>query len=85
MTESTTLTVRLTPEIKDQLGRLAQRTRRTRSFLAGEAIADYVGRELAVIDGIRRGLDDMREGRLVEHDDAMKRIAGTIEKVRKKR
>ena len=51
MSAGTTLTVRLSPEVKDRLGELAARTRRTKSFLAGEAIADYVARGA----GDRRG------------------------------
>ena len=71
---STTLTVRLSPELKERLGHLAKHTKRTKSFLAGEAIADYVARELAIIEGIEQGLDDMRAGRVVSHDEAMRLI-----------
>ena len=45
MTASTSLTIQLTPEANEQLGRLADVTHRTRSFLAAEAIAKYVARE----------------------------------------
>ena len=48
----TALTVRLPPEVEERLGELAERTRRTKSFPAGEAIAGYVARELAIIEGI---------------------------------
>ena len=75
---STTLTVRLAPELKDRLGELAERTRRSKSFLAGEAIDDYVERELDIIAGIERGLDDMRAGRVVAHEDVMADIDATI-------
>lgn len=77
---STTLTVRLPPELKDRLGKLAERTRRTRSFLAGEAIAGYVARELDIVAGIERGLEDMKAGRVVPHDDVMADIDATIAK-----
>ena len=77
---TTTLTVRLTPELKDRLSLLAERTRRTKSFLAGEAIADYVARELEIVQGIERGLDDMRSGRVTPHDEAMRRVRATIDK-----
>ena len=80
---STTLTVRLTPEIKDRLGTLAERTRRTKSFLAGEAIAGYVERELEIIAGIERGLDDMRAERVVPHDEAMRGIRNIIQNAQK--
>jgi predicted transcriptional regulator len=51
---TTTLTVRLSPEVKDRLDLLAERTRRTQSYLAGEAIATYVAHELAVIEASRK-------------------------------
>ncbi len=80
---STTVTVRLNPEVKAALSRLAAATARTRSYLAGEAIADYVARELAIVEGIREGLDDAENERLVSHDAAMKRVRNTLTKRRK--
>ena len=76
---STTLTVRLPPELKEQLGALAKRTRRTKSFLAGEAIASYVAREIAIIEGIEQGLKDMHAGRVVSHEQAQRRVAEVIQ------
>ena len=78
---STTLTVRLPPELKERLGELAERTQRTKSFLAGEAIASYVARELEIIAGIQQGVEDVRSGRVVPHDEAMRRIRSTIARV----
>ena len=84
-TASTTLTVRLPPALKDRLGKLAEQTRRTKSFLAGEAIARYVGRELEIVAGIERGLDDMKAGRVVPHEDVVADIEATIRKAKTKR
>ena len=75
----TRMTVRLPESIKERLGRLAAQTRRNRSFLAGEAIAEYIDRELAIIDGIERGLADQVAGRTVPHDQAMRQIRATID------
>jgi len=47
-------------------------------YLAAEAIAAYVAREAEVIAGIERGLDDMRSGLLVPHDQAMARLETTV-------
>jgi predicted transcriptional regulator len=77
MASSTTLTVRVSLQVKKRLGRLAAHTKRTKSFLAGEAISDFVDRELAIVDGIKRGLDDMRAGRVVPHKAAMRRLRAT--------
>ena len=82
---STTLTVRLPSALKDRLGKLAEQTRRTKSFLAGEAIARYVGRELEIVAGIERGLDDMKAGRVVPHEDVVADIEATIKKTKTKR
>jgi predicted transcriptional regulator len=71
---SDTMTIRLSTSVKDKLTELAQHTRRSRSFLASEAITDYVDRELAIVAGINRGLDDMRAGRVTGHDTVMDEI-----------
>ena len=78
MSASENLTVRLPTEVKKKLGRLANHTNRTKSFLASEAIADFVARELAIVEGIKRGLDDMHGGRLVSHAKAMRRLKATV-------
>ncbi len=78
MTVSTTMTIRLDPQLKAKLGRLAEGTRRSRSFLAAEAVETYVDRELAIIDGIERGLGDVEAGRTVSHEDAMASVRCAI-------
>jgi predicted transcriptional regulator len=83
MSQSTTLTVRLSPQTKKQLGRLAEHTKRTRSYLAGEAIANFVERELAIVEGIKRGLEDMNAGRVVPHKTAMRRLRKTVDRASK--
>ena len=80
--ELTTVTVRLSSEVKNKLDLLAERTRRSKSFLAAEAIEGYVARELEIVVGIERGLEDVRSGRVVPHDEAMRTIRATIGKVR---
>ena len=83
MSSSTTLTVRLSPQVKKRLGRLAVHTKRTKSYLAGEAIADFVERELAIVEGIKRGLEDMHADRVVPHEAAIRRLRATIARVAK--
>lgn len=76
--QSETVTIRMPSEAKARLEELARHTRRSKSFLAGEAIADYVERELAIIEGITRGLADMEAGRVTPHADAMARMRKTV-------
>ncbi|TWB24708.1 putative transcriptional regulator [Nitrospirillum amazonense] len=85
MSNSTTLTVRLKPEVKDQLAALSVQTNRTRSYLAAEAIADYVAREIALVEGVQRGLADIEAGRLIPHDQAMDELDAAIEEVARSR
>jgi predicted transcriptional regulator len=42
MSASTTVTIRLEPEIKERLDRLATVTHRSKSFLAADAIREYI-------------------------------------------
>ena len=84
-TQSETVTVRLSPETKARLERLAGQTRRTKSFLAGEAIADYVERELKIVEAIQRGLEGVKAGRTVPHDVAIARLHATIDRAAKTR
>lgn len=82
MTDSTTLTVRISGQTRDQLAELAGRTRRTRSFLAAEAITAYVERELAIVEAIERGRADVRAGRVVPHDEVVREARAIIEAAR---
>lgn len=79
MPSSTTMTIRISPDVKERLGRIAHDTRRSKSFLAGEAVVAYVERELDIIDGIQRGLADVAAGRVVPHDVAMAEIQEVID------
>jgi len=85
MTTSTTMTIRVRPDVKEKLDRIAADTRRSKSFLAGEAVAAYVERELEIIDGIKRGMTDAATGRVVSHDDAMAEIYAVIDAAEAKR
>ena len=79
MPETSTMTIRVTPEVKARLGQLAEDTKRSRAFLAGEAVARYVAREQAIVDGIKRGLNDVNAARLVSHDAAMEELSDAVE------
>lgn len=71
MTASTMMTIRVRPDVKEKLERIAVDTRRSKSFLASEAVAAYVERELEIIDGIKRGMEDVAVGRIVPHEQVM--------------
>ncbi|HMQ71370.1 MAG TPA: CopG family ribbon-helix-helix protein [Rubrivivax sp.] len=59
---STTMTVRLDNDIKDRLDALAEATRRSKSFLAAEAIRSYVENNEWQIGEIQAGLKEADAG-----------------------
>ena len=75
MGETTTLTLRLDRTLKAGLDRLAGETHRSKSYLAAQAIKDFVAGELQIIDGIKQAQADARAGRVVGHDAV---IAGLV-------
>lgn len=79
MPTSATMTIRIATDTKRKLERLAADTRRSKSFLAAEAVSAYVERELAIIDGVHRGLTDVEAGRVVPHDAAMDEVQAVID------
>ena len=59
---STTMTVRLEDDVKDRLDQLAQATQRSRSFLASEAIREFVETNEWQIGEIKAALGEADAG-----------------------
>jgi RHH-type transcriptional regulator, rel operon repressor / antitoxin RelB len=70
MTE--TLSIRIDPETKARLDALAARSRRSKSFLAAEAIAAYVESEAWQLGEIDAGIADLDSGHGVSHEKVSK-------------
>ncbi|MBZ5611162.1 MAG: CopG family ribbon-helix-helix protein [Acidobacteriia bacterium] len=70
MTE--TLSIRIDAETKKQLDALARRSKRSKSFLAAEAIAAYVEVEKWQLGEIEAGIADLDEQRVVSHEKVAK-------------
>jgi len=68
MADSTTLTVRLDRSIKKRLEAAAARVRRSKSFLAAEAIEEYLAVQEWQIEAINNGIEAADHGKLVPHD-----------------
>jgi predicted transcriptional regulator len=66
MTE--TLSIRIDTETKKRLDALSRRSRRSKSFLAAEAIAAYVDVEEWQLGEIQQGVADLESGKQVSHD-----------------
>ena len=85
MTASTTMTIRVSPETKEKLERIATNTKRSKSFLAAEAVSAYVDHELQIIEGINRGLADVEAGRVVPHEQVMAEAGQIIAEAKRKK
>jgi predicted transcriptional regulator len=66
---TTTLSVRLDSDTKTRLEALAKRARRSKSFLAAEAIAAFVEAESWQLDQIQAAFEELDKGRGVGHKD----------------
>jgi predicted transcriptional regulator len=62
MAKSTTMTVRLSPEVSSKLDALAKDAKRSKSHLAGEAISSFVERNAWQIEEIKQGLREAQSG-----------------------
>ena len=62
MAGSSVLTLRLDPKLKDQLDRLSKATSRSRSFVAAEAIREYVALNNWQIEETQKALTEADRG-----------------------
>jgi RHH-type transcriptional regulator, rel operon repressor / antitoxin RelB len=69
MAGSTTLTVRVTPQVKRRLESVALRVRRSKSFLAAEAIEEFLAVQEWQIAAVKEGIAAADRGNLVQHED----------------
>jgi predicted transcriptional regulator len=81
----TTVTVRLSTALRDRLERIGAATKRSKSFLAQEAIERYVAEEEPHILGIMKALEEMKAGKGIPHEEVMRQLDETIAAASKKR
>jgi len=61
----------------DALDSLAASQRRPRSYLINEAITNYIELHAYQDALVRKGLEDLRKGRVVSHEEVVKRLKKT--------
>ena len=64
-----TITVSLPPELKERLERYAQETNQDPSSVASSILASFLGDEEAHLADIRAGLEDIKSGRVIPHEE----------------
>ena len=79
--------MRLSPEVEEKLAAVAERARRTKSWIINEAVRGYLGRlgeDEKRWQETLEALASVRAGRVVEGDDVMEWIASWGKKAEKK-
>jgi predicted transcriptional regulator len=65
---STTFTLRVGTDVKKRLEKLAKSTGRSRSFLAAEALSEYLDVNEWQVAGVRRAMSSLDRGEDIPHD-----------------
>ncbi len=85
MNNRSVISVHTKPETSKRLDELSSITRRSKSFLANEAIERYLAEEEAFVSSVNRGILDAEAGRLITTDEARMRLRTTVVKLTKKK
>ncbi|MGB8414056.1 MAG: ribbon-helix-helix protein, CopG family [Candidatus Binatus sp.] len=72
-----TISFRAVAEKIEALDSLAAAQERPRSYLINEAIANYIELHTYQDALVRKGLEEMRKGRAVSHEEVVKRLKRT--------
>lgn len=78
MAERSVISVHTKPETAARLARLAKATQRSKSFLANEAIEQFLAAEEAFIEGIEQGIEEVEAGHAFTTDELLERAKERI-------
>ena len=68
-TKSATLSIRLKPETKRRLAKLAQSSGRSSNFLISDAVESYVADQEKLLAEVRQADRQIKSGHYVKHED----------------
>jgi RHH-type rel operon transcriptional repressor/antitoxin RelB len=71
MSETIQVSARVTPEVADRLNALAKSTRRSRSFLAAQAIEEFLNIQERHVKAIKEGIAAAKKGDVKSHEHAL--------------
>ena len=80
ITNRSIISVHAKPETSKRLDKLASVTRRSKSFLANEAIERYLKEEEAFLAAVEQGKTDVAAGRVFSTDEARARAKAFVDK-----
>lgn len=85
MSKDVVLSVRISRQLNDKLGRLAKLSKRSKSWHVSAILADRVDDEAAYLVAIEEGLAAIRSGDLIDHEDVVARFERKIKAAARKR
>lgn len=68
-TRSATLSIRLKPEIKRRLAKLAEASGRSSNFLISDAVESYVSDQERMLAEVRKADGQVKSGHYIRHED----------------
>ncbi|MHB8474188.1 MAG: CopG family ribbon-helix-helix protein [Gammaproteobacteria bacterium] len=74
MTETTLISVRVPKDVAKRLAKLAEAVDRSKSYVAGQAIEEFLTLQEWQVKAIRQGVTEADAGKLLPHREAIKRI-----------
>ena len=72
MSETTLISVRVPEAVAKRLAALAEATDRSKSYVAAQAIEEFLSLQEWQVKAIRKGLDEAESGKLAGHKEALK-------------
>ena len=67
------ITIRVDPKTKEKLEEMARAMDRTKSYIAAEAIRDYIQLNEWQIQAIQEGINQADKGEMIYHDEIRKK------------
>ncbi|MFP5348838.1 MAG: CopG family ribbon-helix-helix protein [Gammaproteobacteria bacterium] len=74
MADTALISVRVSKDVAKRLADLANATDRSKSYVAGQAIEEFLTLQEWQVKAIRQGVAEANAGKLVPHAEAVKRL-----------
>ncbi len=69
MAKSTTFSVRLPEELRDEIAKIAQKENRSLAYVIKEAVEEYASEKIAYYNAIEEGLKDFEDGNIITQEE----------------
>lgn len=79
------ITITVDPATEAKLDEIAAATKRGKNEIVADAVAAFAEHEAQVVAKIKRGMEDVRAGRTVPHDEVMRRADQAIAEAEQRR